>query len=148
MKNTILLFAITLSLLSVGSCKCNTKKDNVQTAVESVQKCPVDTKTSDSFYGTYTGTLPAADCAGIQTTLILNEDTTYDLTSVYLTETPQEFKTSGVYEREGEQMIVLITPSSGEKTYYKILENAVALVNANGEMAEGDLAELYILKKN
>ena len=141
------MIALAVFGLVIASCQCNNTKDNSKKATVAVQEVSADTRSTNSFCGTYEGTLPAADCAGIRTTLVLNEDTTYDLTSVYLTEEPQEFKTSGVYEREGEQLIILITPSSGEKTYYRILENAVALVNAEGQMAEGEMAELYVLKK-
>ena len=150
MKKILLTLTALAALMTAGGCTCCNNHGNC-----SATACPEETKATPEvekvaatpFYGTYEGTLPAADCEGIRTTLVLNEDTTYELTSIYLAEEEQEFKTSGVYEKQEDDLIVLITPSSGEKTYYKILDDAVALTDAEGNMVEGELAGLYILEK-
>ncbi len=147
MKKTILLAAVLAPLMLVASCKCGKKEcKNEEPAGEPVAFALVEPAAA-SFYGTYEGVLPAADCDGFKTTLTINEDTTYKLVSVALDEKAEEIVTSGVYEKQGGDLLVLITPSSGNKTYYKILENAVALTDETGTLAEGELADYYILKK-
>lgn len=63
--------------------------------------------------------------AGIKTTLKINSDTTYDLRSEYFGKKNDTFEESGIYNIMSQDIIELVTPSSGEKTYYKILDNAV-----------------------
>mgnify|MGYP002283295595 CR=1 FL=1 len=95
----------------------------------------VNTK-NKNFYGTYEGTLPCADCSGIRTTLKINSDTTYELRSEYLGRKDGVFEESGIYNIVDENIIELVTPSSGKKTFYKILDCSVALsdsLGANGE---------------
>ncbi|MDD7438017.1 MAG: copper resistance protein NlpE, partial [Bacteroidales bacterium] len=89
---------------------------------------------------------PCADCEGILTKLTIREDTTYDLSSEYLGKKDGKFEVSGVYELNGD-VLTLITPSSGEKTYYKVLEGSVALVDSTGVLNTGELASQYILTK-
>ena len=81
--------------------------------------------TTDTAYcGTYQGTLPAADCPGIKTVLTIAADSTYTLSSQYIDRQAQPVVTSGVYHlKQGGKLIELVTPSSGEKTYYKIDES-------------------------
>lgn len=136
------LAAISLTVL-VG-CKNAGQK---QTTTSEVKTENIDS-TKTEYCGIYEGTLPCADCEGIKTTLTVNEDTTYELRSEYLGKKDNNvFEECGVYNILNEDIIELITPSSGVKTYYKILENAVALSDSEGNLNEGELAEYYILKK-
>lgn len=98
--------------------------------------------------GTYEGTLPAADCEGIKTTLAFNADTTYTLISEYIGKKDATFETCGVYNMISDSIIELVTPSSGEKTYYKILnDKQVILSDKEGSVSTNNLAEHYILNK-
>ena len=49
------------------------------------------------LFGVYEGTLPAADCKGIKTMLVINEDKTYTLKSEYIGKKDATFETCGVY---------------------------------------------------
>lgn len=99
------------------------------------------------IYGQYEGILPAADCEGIKTKLVINKDQTYYLRSEYIGEENGIFETNGVFNCPDSTLIELITPSSGEKTYYKIIPEGVMLSDSLGTINEGELAEHYILKK-
>ena len=89
-----------------------------------------------------------ADCGGIKTTLKINSDATYDLRSEYLGEENGIFEESGVYNMIGENIIELVTPSSGAKTYYKVLDDAVVLSDSTEIFNNsGRLAAQYILKR-
>lgn len=71
---------------------------------------------TSNLFGTYEGTLPAADCEGIKTILVINEDKTYTLKSEYIGREDATFETSGIYHIIGDSIMELVTPSSGEKT--------------------------------
>ena len=66
----------------------------------------------------------------------------------YIGKKDATFETCGVYHIIGDSIIELITPSSGEKTYYRMLNNKqVMLSNKEGDINKGSLAEHYILNK-
>ena len=78
----------------------------------------------------------------------LEEGTVYDLRSEYLGEENGIFEESGVYNMIGENIIELVTPSSGAKTYYKVLDDAVVLSDSTEIFNNsGRLAAQYILKR-
>ncbi len=143
MKRTNILVVTAVALLAIG---CSNKQSN--TTADSTDSTTMEVVTDNGFYGTYEGVLPCADCPGIKTTLTINEDNTYDLKSEYLDKKEGVFEKSGVYNIvHNGAVIELVTPSSGDKTYYKILEKAVALTDTSGVLNEGELAEHYILKR-
>lgn len=98
-------------------------------------------------FGTYEGTLPAADCEGIETLLTINSDSTYTLQSEYIGVDDGKFLVSGVYNLIDGELLELITPSSGDKTYYKIVADGVMLSDSLGTENQGELAKHYVLKK-
>lgn len=132
--------AVTVFVGCTGAKKPATEQDGSAVAtVENVKEA--------NYFGTYEGVLPCADCGGIKTTLKINEDTTYELRSEYEGRENGVVEESGVYTVLNGEVIELTTPSSGNKTYYKILEEAVALSDAEGTLNDGELAAHYILKK-
>ena len=126
---------------------CNSSQKNNAQIKNSEIKTESQAQTSNLF-GTYEGTLPAADCEGIKTMLVINEDKTYTLKSEYIGQKDATFETSGVYHMIGDSIIELVTPSSREKTYYRMLNNKqVMLSDKEGTINQGSLAEHYILNK-
>lgn len=145
MKKISLLLAATAALFLAS---CDSKESNSNEQEEATQTEMAEEVATPAYVGTYEGTLPAADAAGFKTTLTINADNTYQLTQV--AEGKEEHKTeeSGTYNLLENDVLELITPSTGAKTYYKVLENSVALVSdATGTLAEGELADKYILNK-
>lgn len=67
---------------------------------------PQETQSETNFSGTYQGVLPCADCAGIDTTLILNQDGTYTLISQYGDK--GIFENTGHWEMTAPDQITLI----------------------------------------
>ena len=126
---------------------CNSSQKNNAQIKNSEIKTESQAQTSNLF-GTYEGTLPAADCEGIKTMLVINEDKTYTLKSEYIGQKDATFETSGVYHMIGDSIIELVTPSSREKTYYRMLNNKqLMLSDKEGTINQGSLAEHYILDK-
>lgn len=139
MKNLSLVLAFALAIV-MASCTNNQSKNNEQEATVAQEEITQD------FYGTYEGVVPCADCPGIKTVLTLKDDTTYDLSTEYLEKGDGAIQTSGVYTLEND-VITLITPSTNEETYYKIIDGKLALLSPDKQLIEGELADKYILTK-
>lgn len=146
MKKISLLLVATATLFLAS---CSSKESKTTEQEEATQTEVIEEVATPAYVGTYEGTLPAADAAGFKTTLTINADMTYQLTQV-AEGGKEEHKTeeSGTYNLLENDVLELITPSTGAKTYYKVLDNSVALVSdATGTLAEGELADKYILNK-
>ena len=111
------------AIFGVVMISCNSSQKNNAPIKNREIKTESQAHTSNLF-GTYEGTLPAADCEGIKTILVINEDII------------------------GDSIMELVTPSSGEKTYYRMLNNRqVMLSDKEGTISQSLLAEHYILNK-
>ena len=140
MKKISLLLVATATLFLAS---CSSKESKTTEQEEATQTEVTEEVATPAYVGTYEGTLPAADAAGFKTTLTINADMTYQLTQV-AEGGKEEHKTeeSGTYNLLENDVLELITPSTGAKTYYKVLDNSVALVSdATGTLAEGELAD-------
>ena len=98
--------------------------------------------------GTYEGTLPAADCPGIKTVLTINADSTYELKQDYIDRKDGHDEASGVLQVLNGNVLMLVRPSSGEHTFYKVKDSkSVVMTDSLGNEAEGEMAKLYVLTK-
>ena len=144
MKKLMLMAGIALTLAACGG-----KNKQPAANTDSTQVAGSDTAAIDTSYcGTYRGTLPAADCPGIKTVLTISSDSTYSLSSDYVGKKDGQFVTSGVYHMRDGKLIELVTPSSGEKTYYPVKDSkSVVMTDSLGNEPEGETAKLYVLTK-
>ncbi len=106
----------------------------------------VDPAVYQQTAGIYEGTLPAADCPGIRTTLYLKADKTYNRTSDYL-------ERGVVLDEAGEWTIDnkgVIHMKPLKEAPYKLekMDGSVRFLTAEGKPVEGELAQFYVLKKN
>ena len=150
MKSKLLILAAAVAMVSCGG---NAQK---KTAVADTQKTAAaapdmhNAETSLDYLGTYKGTLPAADCPGIQTTLTLKPDGTYALHLKYIdigSDFDLDFDKKGTFTLA--ESLLTLTPSDGEELeYYKVEENRVRRLDAEKQPVTGALAENYVLQKN
>ena len=140
MKKAILAMGLVVALLSTA---CSGGGNTAPAPREAA------TTTDTAYCGTYQGTLPAADCPGIKTVLTIAADSTYPLSSQYIDRQAQPVVTSGVYHlKQGGKLIELVTPSSGEKTYYKIKDaKSIVMTDSAGVEPQGPTAKFYVLKR-
>lgn len=137
MNKSSLFLALAAAATLAVACKGN-KTQTAQTA---------DSTTVNSLFGTYEGILPAADCPGINTSLTINADSTYDLTSHYIDQ-KDTIRENGVYHLHNGKLIELVTPSSGDKTYYKVMnDSTLIMTDDKGEEPTGELRQNYQLHK-
>ena len=96
--------------------------------------------------GMYRGTLPCADCEGILTKIVLDQDLTYQKTMQYLGKEDTVFRQSGSFVwNDAEDEVTL--KSEEEPNRYLLNDEKLIQLDADGNPIEGELAENYQLKK-
>ena len=83
---------------------------------------------------TYTGTLPCADCSGIQTTLTIRGNHSYTLQSLYIGK-GGPFTEQGVWEQTEKNNMQVYQLTSNEATsYYQIVsEGTIRMLDSQAE---------------
>ncbi|MEO1010507.1 MAG: copper resistance protein NlpE N-terminal domain-containing protein [Bacteroidota bacterium] len=153
MKKTRLHLVWALSAL--GALACNStkdaKKDNMEDG-KTMEEMPVDpahsSKNALDWNGTYQGTLPCADCDGIQTSVTLFESGKYNRTLTYLGKSDRGFTDNGDFTWNDAGSIVTLKAKDGQEQMYQVGENTLFHLDNAGKRIDGSLEEKYILKKN
>lgn len=153
-KYVLALAVIALSATTIVSCK-KTDKEGAATTDTTVKTEEVVTeelndnaKTALDWAGTYAGTIPCADCDGIEQTLEIKADGTYKETSKYQGVGKGEtFNEEGKYEWDAAGNKLTLTSKEGEVSYLAVHEGSVLLLDKEGKEITGALAEMYRLKK-
>lgn len=96
--------------------------------------------------GSYSGTLPCADCPGIKTVLKINDDNTYSLSSTYLERRVEPFTASGTFAWDETGSIITLD-ANGDHLKYKVQEGSLKQLDKFGDEIKSPLSEKYILKK-
>lgn len=98
--------------------------------------------------GTYEGTLPAADCPGFKTVITINADSTYQMQQDAIDRKDGHDEASGILEIKDDNLLVLVRPSSGDRTYIKVKDaDSIVLTDSVGNEPEGEIAKLYVLTR-
>ena len=92
MKKKLYLAAAFCMIIATG-CTNNKKSANSDNVVANTMQVADmhNAETSLDYFGEYKGTIPAADCPGIEVTLIFNKDRTYTQKYIYLERKDGEF---------------------------------------------------------
>ena len=147
MKKSLLILAVA-ALVATASCTDKKASANVEDNDSTSVAVVVNEIDLANVAGTYEGTLPAADCPGIKMVLTINADSTYQITQDYIDRKDGHDEASGVFVVLDGNVLMLVLPSSGEHTFYKVKDgNSIVLTDSLGNEAEGESAELYVLKK-
>nr|WP_302946460.1 copper resistance protein NlpE [uncultured Prevotella sp.] len=148
MKNKFMYLAVIAAAMMVS---CNGKKTaQDETTNDSISVA--DSVSADvdlaAVAGTYEGTLPAADCPGIKTVLTINADSTYQLQQDYIDRKDGHDEASGVLQVLDGNVMMLVRPSSGEHSFYKVKDSkSIVMTDSLGNEPEGETAKLYVLTK-
>jgi len=97
--------------------------------------------------GTYTGTIPCADCQGIETSLTLNKDKTYLLRTKYLGKGDTFLEKSGNFAWNAAGSTITLAGINNAPSQYLVGEGKLFQLDMSGKRITGDLAEKYVLKK-
>lgn len=103
------------------------------------------TQVSVDWAGDYSGTLPCADCSGIDTTLKLRENGSYVLTETYIGK-GKPFVTQGKFfwDNAGGQISL---DTAGDNRRFKVGEGRIWHLDLEGRVITGSLATAYVLTK-
>lgn len=99
----------------------------------------------------YAGTLPCADCAGIQTELTLRSDSTWSMHIIYDKRPAKgpgsnEFNESGKWMMHGSDTVHLMGRTDAPSMYIKT-DSSLIQLGMDGKKIDGKLAAKYVLKK-
>lgn len=97
--------------------------------------------------GTYTGLLPCADCEGIQTTVTLRYDGTFDREILYLGKSSEPLNDAGQFSWNDAGSIVTLATADGTTQMYQVGENQLFHLDRAGNRISGDLAARYVLRQ-
>lgn len=106
-----------------------------------------NSRNSLDYWGVYQGTVPCADCAGIEMTLVIHENDTYERFLKYLGKGDSEMiEQRGSFEWNEAGSAITLEERHGS-TKYRVGETALLQLNTEGEVITGDLADKYVLEK-
>lgn len=103
-------------------------------------------KNSLDWNGEYEGVLPCADCEGIKTTIQLNDNGTYVMTTKYLGEGEEE-TVEGSFKWDVTGTVITLINKDIEPYKIKVVEGAIQKLDIEGKEVTGELAKFYFLKK-
>lgn len=141
-KNKIILLSLLILALAISCNKSNDKE--VKKELDTTET--ISTNSIIDWQGTYRGVIPCASCEGIETIIVLKSDTTYEKSERYLGEKAQIFIQKGKFEYiENESKIILNDENT--KQFYLLLQDALIMLDPDGNRNTGELADDYILQK-
>ncbi|WP_018674836.1 copper resistance protein NlpE [Riemerella columbina] len=126
-----------VALTLFAGCKKN--ETTVGTKVDSSQEI-----SENKFQGVYKGTLPCADCAGIETSLTLVDHNKAIYKTSYIDHLDGTSTIMGTYQIEGD---ILTLKLPNETLYFSVTDKHLKWLNQDKKPVEGELAPFYILNK-
>lgn len=147
------LYSILLLAFMALGCKNKEKTgepiiEPEQTITDSPESHTADehnSKNSLDWAGAYVGTLPCGDCPGIQTVIKINNDNTYEISSVYLDRKSEPVTAKGSFTWDNSGSIITLD-AYGDHLKYKVQEGSLKQLDKFGDEKQPD-PDKYILKK-
>lgn len=146
MKKVIL--AVACIAFAMTSCKKENKVDGAGSNLEKESKALA--KSSEKVLdwdGTYKGVTPCADCEGIETTITLNRDKTYTMTSKYLGKGNDILQVSGSFNWTDDGSTVKLENIKDGPSQFLVGANQLIMLDMEGNKITGALAKKYVLNK-
>ena len=98
--------------------------------------------------GTYSGTVPCADCEGIRTMVTLRDDGSFERERLYLGKSAAPMRDSGRFAWNEAGSIVTLVSADGGTQQYQVGENQLFHLDQTGSRISGDLADRYVLRQS
>lgn len=147
MKKKLIIIAVLVIALVTSYIFCGTDKND--TGIDSIKieeyTAALSNKIDlDSIAGTYCVVLPP----NVKTTLTLNAEGTYLLIQVFKEKQNEQEKLRGTFQMLDGNILMLVHPSSGEHTFYKVKDaNHIVLIDSFGNEPQKEDKKNYILKR-
>ncbi len=107
-----------------------------------------NSKNSLDWAGDYKGTLPCADCTGIETWVRLLKNNTYEVRSKYSGKSDSTYISKGSFYWTKDGGSVILKNLHGSSTMYLVGENKLIMLDQAGNRISGMQSEKYILQKS
>lgn len=147
MKNLFLALILMLGLVSCGNTPSK-KNETVSTGTTSTERV-VDqhnARNSLSYAGIYEGTIPCADCPGIDMVITLDYNGNYTKKMTYQGKEPDNtFISSGEFVWDDKGTFITLQEKDGEK--FMVIENGLLMLDTEGNVITGENADLYRLRQ-
>lgn len=153
--NQKLLALACLATLAVAGCKPHPPAEPAQMPADSAAQTPAVTAAAPmadqpkpalfdakAFAGTFSGTLPCADCPGIDTTLELKADGSYQLNEIHHGQKNDAQAFDGTWTAEANDQHVRLDPNSKREDdrLYEIVSNEeIRMLGKDGQPAADTL---------
>ncbi|MGL4851568.1 MAG: copper resistance protein NlpE [Phocaeicola sp.] len=146
-KITLLCTAL---LVSFAACTSGNKQEKADgeshakslTEGDKIEQDLHNAENSLDYWGTYTGTFPAIDSPGVEVTLVLRKDKSFEMESKNLANN-DTLTDSGEYKVTRN----VLTLSGKTTEHYRVGENWLMKLDANKQPMEAEVAELFVLTK-
>lgn len=150
MKKTVTILLAAAALMACGNNnnRRNTETTEATVTVERAVPENQNARNTINYTGTYKGTLPCADCEGIQTELTLNNDGTYQIQSEYKGRTDKtKVELKGNYTWQDNGNVIVLSGIMDGPSMYRVSENMLTQLDMSGNTITGANANAYILRK-
>jgi len=142
MKFSCIIFLVTLI------ASCNPNKNGIASTDSSYKTVVPETPVVNAE--NYVGTLPCADCEGIDVSLQLNRDSTFILNSVYkgsrIDSLNSHYNMMGGWRLHKPDTLYL-ADANGQLTKYIKTDSTLIQLDGDGKIITGPLASMFILHK-
>ena len=105
-----------------------------------------NSRNSLDWAGTYTGLIPSASGMGIEVRLTLNGNGTFALNYHYVGRPDPDFSSTGNFTWDNDGSVITLDSITGP-LHYRVGENMLRQLDLDGKVITGNLAEMYVLKK-
>lgn len=150
MKTTKLLFVSIICLLALTTTVSCKKQNKTSTDNAMTTKTTGDnSQNSLDWDGIYSGVVPCADCEGIQTTIILKRDNTYEMRTKYLGKDNNEILQKDKFEwnKAGNEITLFGIEENSAPSKYLVGENKLVQLDMNSSRMASDVEPKYTIIK-
>jgi copper homeostasis protein (lipoprotein) len=141
---------VILVFIVAAGCESSDRHDDGVVA-DAANKLTVDSahnsRNSVDWPGVYTGVLPCADCAGIRTSLTLQQDGRFTRRATYLGKSAAPHTDEGSFAWDDDGRLVTLKSADGPEQMYQVGEDQLFHLDMEGNRITGDLAGSYVLEK-
>jgi uncharacterized lipoprotein NlpE involved in copper resistance len=131
-KTFIFILMAAIAMLALGSCLSTQGSGNAQSGID--------------WEGVYKGTIPAADGPGINVSIKLNKDQSFEMSYEYIDKGDKPFTWTGNFKWDDTGNIIIIDIIDAPN-YYKVEKTRLIQLDMEGKPIKGKLAANYVLKK-
>jgi uncharacterized lipoprotein NlpE involved in copper resistance len=133
-KAFIFILMAAITILGLSSCLSNPAVDKN------------NAKDNIDWAGVYEGTIPAADCDGINVSMELFKDQTFEMSYEYIGKSTEPFIWKGKFKWDDTGNIIIIDIIDAPN-YYKVEKTKLIQLDMKGKPIKGKLAENYVLNR-